>query len=367
MVNERSDQFGAFDSAGSPAGVCPHIPSPSNFRVATFGKSKRPSVLHVNDVAHVAYSICQAMQDHTHWSTANLKLPETFALRGRMLRTLGLASRTVRIPVLTRRTESRFGPSIIHLHWARFSPLMSLGKCPLVVHAHGSDVRNRMDSFIGRIVMRSLHRADAVLAATPDLLQFLPPNAIYCPNPVDLDFFAQDSSAARDEKHGRTVMIHARLTDIKGGRQLLTVARELKRHRDDVELLAFEGGTFDSEAAALGVRMLKPTNRDGVRRALLASDVVIGQLRLGVLGLSELEAMACSRPVIAPITAALYPEFPPIISVGDPFEIADRCLRLLDDEELRSHIGGAGRRYVERHHSAVAVAALLKTLYEGLV
>lgn len=326
-----------------------------------------PRVLHVGDVAGVSESLCQALQDHSTWSTAMLALPETFALRGQMLRTIGLASRAVRIPMVTQRATSRLDPSVVHLHWARFGPLVSPCKYPLVVHAHGSDVRGRMSGISGRLVTRSLERADAVLAATPDLLEFLPPAAIYCPNPVDLAFFSSETAAPRAVAPHQSVLLFARLTDLKGGRALVSAARQLKRLRGDVEVFAFRGGPFDSEAEAVGVQMLEPTNREGVRRALLRSDVVIGQLRLGVLGLSELEAMACSRPVIAPISRGYFPESLPIVTADDPKEIAERCLHLLDDETLRSRIGDDGRRYVETHHSPEVVAALLTEVYDRLL
>lgn len=366
-MEEMPDHQGASDPDCATVSLRQSISGVLNPHVTQYGGWTPPRVLHVGDVAGVAHSLCRAVQDHSEWSAARLPLPDTFALRGRVLRTVGLASRSARIPLLARQAASRLDPSVVHLHWARFGPLVSLRKHPLVVHAHGSDVRGRMAGFGGRLVMQSLDRADAVLAATPDLLEFLPPEATYCPNPIDLAFFAPEATAARLSTHRQTVLLFAKLTDLKGGRQLIAVARELKQRRGDLDVLAFRGGTFDSEAAAAGVRMLEPTNRDGVRRALLASDVVIGQLRLGVLGLSELEAMACSRPVIAPITPGHFPEALPIVTAVDPDEIAERCLDLLDDDALRLRIGGDGRRYVETHHSPDVVATLLTTVYDGLL
>lgn len=322
-------------------------------------------VLHVSDIAGVGASLRSALEAHTPWSTASVDLPDTAAGRGRILHGFGVAVRALRTPYVVRRALVDQEPDVVHLHWARFVPLMPSTARPLVVHAHGSDVRDRDGGAGGRIVRRALDRADAVVASTPDLLEFLPAGAQVLPSPIDVDFFAPAPIAGAGTDRP-VVLIFARLTEIKGGQMLVEFARHLLRRRPDVEVRAFRGGRFDAEAQAAGVRMLDPADRAGVRRHILDADVVIGQQRLGVLGLSELEALSCGRPVIASLSERFRTDGIPVIPSTLVEDVVDNCEALLDDADLAAALGSAGRAYVTAHHHPVVVAGLLSEMYRGV-
>jgi glycosyltransferase involved in cell wall biosynthesis len=321
------------------------------------------SVLHVSDTAGVARALCAAFDSFSAWDTELVDLPSTAAGRGRVMHGLGVPLRAARVPGAVRRAMTIHSPDVVHLHWARFAPLMPASARPLVVHAHGSDVRHRLNGVGGRFVQRALERADAILASTPDLLDDLPDFASVLPNPIDVDFFTPAEGML-----GRrlTVLLFARLVPIKGGATLLAFADRLRNARPDVEVVGFGGGTLDSAARRAGVRLLPPTDREGVRRVLRGADVVIGQQHLGVLGLSELEAMSCERPVIA----ALHPQFReadlPLIASVDIDQMLNVCVDLLDDPLSRCAIGRAGRRFVIERHRPEVVVEQLERLYEGL-
>ncbi|MBA7491404.1 hypothetical protein ES702_01949 [subsurface metagenome] len=71
---------------------------------------------------------------------------------------------------------------LIHVHYhSIFIPYLKFQyNKPVIIHFHGSDVRENWTARLGRI-----KRADAILISTKDLLQGAPPNAIWIPNPVD--------------------------------------------------------------------------------------------------------------------------------------------------------------------------------------
>jgi hypothetical protein len=107
----------------------------------------------------------------------------------------------------------------------------------IILHYHGTDLRGLKPNFSTlqnmktktkvfaakvRYKFRLLHMgyykslqtvrtesqklADEILVSTPDLLSLLP-NAKYLPNPVDLDHFSQDNTAARNKIHSNALTI----------------------------------------------------------------------------------------------------------------------------------------------------------------
>ena len=79
-----------------------------------------------------------------------------------------------------------------------------------------------------------------------------------------------------------------------------------------------------------------------------------------------LEAMACGTPVVASPQAhsalAASPGRDLLVGAGAK-EFAHNVVALLDDPTLQKEVGGAGRRYVETHHSWDDVAARLEAIY----
>lgn len=323
------------------------------------------SVLHVSDIAGVGANLRAALEAHTPWSAVGVDLRDVDPRRRRAVHGMEMAMRYLSAPSIVRRAVADLQPDVVHLHWARFAPVMPNGARPLVVHAHGSDVRDRLGGPYGRLIRRALERADAVIAATPDLLDFLPPAARVLPGPIDVDFFSP-SPVVRVRPNRPVVLIFARLTDIKGGRILVEFARRLLRRRPDVEVRAIRGGSFDAQAQAAGVRMFDPTDRVGVRRHLCNSDIVVGQQRLGTLGLSELEAMSCGRPVIAKVSDRFRIDGAPVISTTQVEHIVNNCEALLEDNNLRAALGSAGRNFVIAQHHPAVVARLLGEIYRTL-
>ena len=322
-------------------------------------------VLQVGEVAGVAAGLTAALTRHSSWEPRHVELSQPSG-RSALARIIDLSRRAMSTRRAIRTTIMENNPAVVHLHWARYAPFVSTPGVPLIVHAHGSDVRDR-GGFGGTVVRRALERAQAVVVSTPDLLAHTPRNAVYLPSPVDTDLFVPSPSSTDQADsliRPPTVLLFAQLTAIKGAEQLVAAAAALRSERPSVRIIGIAGGTHDAQATAAGVELLTHLGRVELSRLLRSVDVVVGQQRLGALGLSELEAMACGRAVVAPIRQDLYDDPVPVIDAPDPDAIARRCIELIGDPVARAATGDRARDYVVRNHAPHVVAGLLTSLYE---
>jgi sugar transferase (PEP-CTERM/EpsH1 system associated) len=83
-----------------------------------------------------------------------------------------------------------------------------------------------------------------------------------------------------------------------------------------------------------------------------------------------LEAMACGLPVVSSPQAVSALEVKPgedLIVANGSEEFANAVVALLDDSILRSKLGKAGRKYVEKQHLWVNIAAQLEEVYHEAI
>lgn len=260
------------------------------------------------------------------------------------------------------RSELRATGAIAHVHFATWG-VWFIGRHPLVVHCHGTDVRDP-DRVRRALLRRTFAASELVVAATPDLLACLPDDARYLPNPVDTTLFAP---TVPPREATRDVLVFSALTEVKGAMETLEVVRELKRLRPGLHISAIAHGPHVPEFSRQGVEMV-PYMTAGELPALLNDHrIVLGQRRLGVAGTSELQAMACGRPVVMPLSAAVDPGLrPPVTSARDPRLAAAEALALLDDAERLEHSGSEARRWTVANHRVEAVGRKLATWYEEI-
>jgi hypothetical protein len=134
----------------------------------------------------------------------------------------------------------------------------------------------------------------------------------------------------------------------KGTRFLTAAIDELRSEGVRIELVQFSG---------LG--------RHKILAAMQDVDVVVDQLISGAIGLTAVEAMALSRPVIARLRPGVQisarDECPVI--VADPATIKNVLAGIVADPTRLAGLGARGRRYVLRHYSIDALAVALNGLY----
>ena len=261
---------------------------------------------------------------------------------------------------------------IAHIHWASYGLLGLMGRLPFVLHCHGSDVRERLHSPAFRLLLTPmLRRASAVLCISPDLLALtrsLRPDAHFFPAPVDTDHFAP---AATRADRPWTVLLFARLEPGKGVEPAAQgLARFAARH-PETRILLLDYGVLSQEFQrrySARFQFVPRVAPDAVRSLIWGADVVVGQLAVGALGLSELQAMSCAKPVIAAFRfATSYATPPPLLQAASAEEVDAHLERLYQRPAEATAIGAAARRWVIAEHDRDLLALRLEDLYHRIL
>ncbi|GIX21922.1 MAG: glycosyl transferase family 1 [Gammaproteobacteria bacterium] len=203
------------------------------------------------------------------------------------------------------------------------------------------------------------------------------------PTGLQLDAFEGGDGARFCAAHripaDRPLLVHiGRVAHEKNIPFLLDVLDRLRHRRPDVLLVIAGEGPARSDLERRARRMgLMPHLRFvgylDRRGALLdcykAGDVFVFASRTETQGLVLLEAMALGVPVVSTAHLGtrdiLQPGCGALVAEDDVEDFAAKVLRLLDDPDLRTRLGEAGRRWAQRW-SAEAQAERLHALYESL-
>jgi glycosyltransferase involved in cell wall biosynthesis len=202
----------------------------------------------------------------------------------------------------TRSTATRFGPDVVYAHFLLPAGLIALaGRAPLVVTAHGRDVRN-VGSIPGvraatRLVVR---RAAAVVCVSEYLRRELEtrlPDARgkteVVSSGVDLGQFPL---LPRNGGPGPAYLCVGSLSERKN---VVRLADAFARVGRGTLTYVGDGPLRTSLEGRPGVTVGRPVPHDEIARYLAGADVLCQPSLIEPLGQAVLEAMACGRPVVA--------------------------------------------------------------------
>lgn len=239
---------------------------------------------------------------------------------------------------------------LAHIHYAYLGNIGVLGGFPYILHCHGTDLRGST-VFTRPLIRSALRGAKHVFYSTPDLAAYVKPirpDSEFLPNPIDTEMFSPTVPAS--ERTG--VFICCALTDIKGVPRLYNACQRLAIERPDIRITAIAGGPYTDQFAALpNVTLLPHQQRWKFPGIINQHGIVLGWVKLGIAGMAELEAMACSRPVVTWFNQGhIYPQEPPFVRAVDGYDIAASIIQLVDDPAERDRLGEQGRAWVQRYH-----------------
>jgi glycosyltransferase involved in cell wall biosynthesis len=289
---------------------------------------------------------------------------------------------------------ARIQPDVIHNHMYRAEIVgtkaaLSLEAAgyprPYVVSTvHSSRVRSPEDRAELRRLTPSMDRLIAVSNAIVRKLEDegrtgAPVSLIY--NGVDLDRYDhQEPCCTLREEYGMEPGAHlvgviARLEPEKGHPTLIDAWPRVLRSCPDAYLLVVGEGSrreaLERQVADLGIghRVVFTGRRDDVPAVTAALDIAVLPSYREAQGLSVLEAMALSRPVVASNVGGI----PEMIRDGvtgllvpphDAEALADAIASLLRDHQLADTIGRAGHDLVQRRFCLEQMIAAVEEIYD---
>ncbi|MBN2569755.1 MAG: glycosyltransferase [Deltaproteobacteria bacterium] len=204
------------------------------------------------------------------------------------------------------------------------------------------------------------------------------------PNGVSLDRF--EDLPSTDEVRARlglskTAMVIgsvARFFPQKDHRTLIKAVSELCSRGIDVECLLAGDGVMKNDVEKLSHELgisrkvhLLGTCTD-VPDVLKAMDVFVLSSRWEGMPNVILEAMACSKPVVATRVGGspevvVDGETGLLVTPGDPVVLADAVGKILSDEELRDRMGRSGRRRIEEVFTVDKMVMETEAAYDRLI
>ncbi|MGE3076575.1 MAG: glycosyltransferase family 4 protein [Dehalococcoidia bacterium] len=315
----------------------------------------------VNDIASVASELAAALRKRGH--EVDLFYP---TLYGSSLPPLGklLVSplRFIEWVKLARRVRAGHYDAV-HIHYAYLGIVGLLARVSYVLHCHGDDVRDVERRIWAPLIRLSIRRARHVYYSTPDLrepLLKIRPDAEFLPNPIDIEHFRPRPLPEDAED----ILIACALSENKGVEHILGACEILAERRPRTRIDAFSGGTATARANQLpNLLLLLHQPRPKLAELMSRHRVIIGQVHEGAVGMVELEALACGRPVVSRFTYnTAYEEPPPFVNASNAVEIAEAAISLLEDPAESAKLGAAGRAWVERNHNAAIIAERIETL-----
>jgi rhamnosyl/mannosyltransferase len=278
---------------------------------------------------------------------------------------------------------------VVHFHHPNPTAVLSyLAARPggrLVVTYHSDIVRQRvLGPLVSPLIHAFLHRADAIIATSPDYAASSPvlrrhaDRVTVLPFGIDTDEIRRvderEVRAIRARYGERIVFAAGRLVYYKGFDYLVRAMRRVDAHlliagggplRGELERLAGE------EGVAAKVTVLGPV--PDLRPYYHAADVFAlpSVARSEAFGIVQLEAMACGLPVVNTSLDTGVPFVSPhgltglTVPPADPAALAAALGTLLSDPALRARLGAAGRERVQGELSAERMARRTLGLYHG--
>lgn len=255
------------------------------------------------------------------------------------------------------------GYDLVHVSgWACIYPY--LAGMPYGVLFHGTDIRGWEQSRGVKSMCRvplewaALRGARYVAVSTSDLLPIAKKHrrdAFYMPNPIEV--------SETTEATGSRALSPHRIDETKGHSLLFEAVRGLPLEVDQVDWGIEPMWSSVKAAAPDNVKFIPLIPHGEMNAAYDASRMVLGQLLIGAVGMSELEAAARRRPVVC---YSRY-GFPGLKAQPTIESIRSLVKRLLYDRSYAATVADAQREYVKRNPEATQIAEKWRNIWGDAV
>jgi len=261
---------------------------------------------------------------------------------------------------------------VIHIHYALYGGLFGIFlDRPFFLHCHGTDIRSNLQRPVLRLItLLGLKKAKKVFYSTPDLdrpLRKIRPEAVFLPNPINTKRFKPAKKRSGQEIK---ILIISKLDRTKNVALALKVAKKIKKEFPRIKFFAFNFGNLAKrfrKSDFEGIKLLELIEHRKMPKLINEFNLIIGQLGLGVIGISELEALSCGKTVIANIkkTKKVYEEKIPILHAENEKTLYQKIIWLLKNPSFLEKNSLFSRSFVKKYHSlGIVVDKLVK--YYGI-
>jgi glycosyltransferase involved in cell wall biosynthesis len=283
--------------------------------------------LHINNICGLSQTLCQEQRRLGIWSGV-LDLPKEKTFFKRFKRRLKLIKISINIIPRT---------DILHFHYHTILPFgldlivwKVLGK-EIIMHFHGSDIRGKGTQFLKLLL------ADKIFVSTPDLLKWTRGDAVWLPNPINLEL--PELQPIEKEDSPIITIVHAPSDRHIKGTKYLQLA---------IQSLQFKG-------YPVRLKIIENQSHEVALKAMQRADIVVDQLLSGYYSMVTIEAWALGKPVICYIDFSLpyISEVP--VCPADPVTIRSAIKELIEFPETRKMWAEKGREYVKRVHDVKGV------------
>ena len=285
---------------------------------------------------------------------------------------------------------------LVHGHWSIPQGLTGLFVrklfgVPFVISLHGSDVHGLDFPLLRALNKKVILDSDACTAnsrATAARAQGISGRSDMriIPMGVDIDFFAKSIGRGSTRNHkgrkDKIILYAGRLIDVKGIEYLVKAFPAVLEKQANAKLLVVGSGPCKGDLVSLSERLHlhdkvvfqgAVSQEELVRYYAMADVFVLPSVTTKEgetegLGVVLLEAMASRVPVIGTNVGGI----PDIIKDGktgllalqrNPHDLAEKILRILDDEALRKELAEKGHDFVKQEFSWEVVAGKFKKIY----
>jgi glycosyltransferase involved in cell wall biosynthesis len=323
-------------------------------------------ILHVNNVANVPDGLVKGLKELD--VDAQLYQPYVGINKKKMFGPIGVIANRISDARILKAKIKKEKFDIVHIHYAYFGMLGFLGGYEYWLHCHGTDIRRNLYHPLYKVpTIISMKNAKSVLYSTPDLkvhAENKRPDASFLPNPIQTSKF--EPTDIPESVHGKVLLI-SRIDAIKGIDAAFDAIKIIKKKNPSISIDAFLWGP-DLERFKDNrlVNWIPTVSYNEIAKLLHNYQVIIGQFELGILGMSEMEAMACARPVVCDFTHyESYHNPPPIVQAKTSDEISQKVLALAESPSECGLIGRKSREWVVENHDYIKVAKRLVEKYES--
>ncbi|MFP5520392.1 MAG: hypothetical protein ACLGGX_10845 [Bdellovibrionia bacterium] len=313
-------------------------------------------IIHVNEVSFVADGLVSALKKRN----TDVRFESLYDMRDKVSLPTSYIKRAWRALKLQFKYKD---VDIWHVHFMGNALFFLLSTKKLVVHLHGSDIRPPL-SLKNRIVKNIIfRRADSILYSTPDIKAYVDTfseKALYLPNIISEEVLTTPLRQSSDSV--KSVFFFAVPNLIKGGDIGLKALEGLKSIYPSLKISVFGFGQCFESRYADKFETLDRMRRGDVLKKVLDSDLVLGQLRVGAIGMSELEVLGLGKPLVTYFKyGEVYQSLMPIYNVSS----AEQVIEVMDgvikewSEDQENTLSLERRKWVIENHSERVVLDIL--------